>query len=87
MDIIDYMMVCKLKGDFKQIVHEENGNQVIYPNRVVRVFASTNRGDGKIGRVKETNTNQSTLDSFFYDEISCSVGTMYKFANTPELLY
>ncbi|MCK9575981.1 MAG: hypothetical protein M0R51_08555 [Clostridia bacterium] len=82
-NLIDYMMVCKLKGDFKQIVHEENGNQVIYPNRVVRVFASTNRGDGKIGRVKETNTNQSTLDSFFYDEISCSVGTMYKFANTP----
>lgn len=85
-NLMDYMIVCKLKGDFKQIVHKENGELVKVPNKVVRVFASKDSNDGYIGRTREQKSSQMTLG---FDENGewnkeSSIQGLNKFADTPE---
>lgn len=85
-EFMDYMMTVKLKGDFKQIVHIENGATVKISNKVVRVFASTGKGDGMIGRTREKKSNQCTL--FCTDDgewnPESAINGVNKFADTPD---
>ena len=85
-NFMDYMMTVKLKGDFKQIVHIEQGESVLIPNKVIRVFASSDRADGMIGRAREKKSKQASL---FIDDDGgwnkdFSTQGINKFADTPD---
>ena len=52
-DLIEFQKVVRVKGDFKYAVHMKNGTfGDILNGKTFRVFASTRKSDGKIGRCK-----------------------------------